>query len=111
MVKPYSVRVENQGDTTTIVLCGEIDLAAGPALRAAVAQVILGEPKARLVFDLTDTTFVDSTAMSALVIACHGASLIGASVRVTSNPLVDRVLEASGVSDLFASAAELAPTG
>ena len=111
MVKPYSVRVERQDGTTTIRLAGEIDLCAGPDVRTAVADVILGEPPARLVFDLTDTTFADSTAANALVLAHHAASLIGASIEVTSNPVVDRVLGASGVSALLGSGSELRATG
>ena len=111
MVKPYSVRVERQDGTTTIHLGGEIDLSAGPDVRTAVAEVVLGDPPTRLVFDLTDTTFADSTAMNALVLAHHAASLVGASIEVTSNPAVDRLLEVSGVSALFGSGSALMATG
>lgn len=101
MVEPYSVRVERREGTATIRLGGAIDLCAGPDVRIAVAEVVLGEPPTRLVVDLSDVTFADSTAMNALVLAHHAAVLVGASIEVTSNPAVDRVLEISGVSSLF----------
>ena len=111
MAELYSVGVERQDGTTTIRLGGEIDLCAGPAVRSAVADVILGEPPTRLVFDLADTTFADSTAMNALVLAHHAALMVGASIEVTSNPVVDRVLEVSGVAAFFGSNQELAAAG
>ena len=111
MGKPYSVRVDSHDGTTTIRLAGEIDAAAGPDVRAAVAGIILGEPPTRLVFDLTDTTFADSTAMNALVLAHHAALMVGASIEVRSNPRVDRMLEISGVAALSDSDSELAAAG
>ena len=111
MVEPYFVRVERQDGTTTIRLGGEIDLCAGPDLRAAIADAIVGERTTRLVLDLTNTTFADSTAISALVLAHHAAMTIGASVEVASNPVVDRVLEVSGVASLFASGPFLRAAG
>ena len=111
MVKPYSVRVDSQCGTTTIVLGGEIDLAAGPEVRATIADVILAEPQTRLVIDLTATTFMDSTAVNALMLAHHAAAKVGASFEVRSNPTVDRVLEVSGVAALLGVGSKLAATG
>jgi anti-anti-sigma factor len=111
MVEPYSVRVERQDGTATIRLRGDIDLCAGPAVRAAVADVVLGEPSTRVVFELTETTFADSMAVGALVLACHAALMVGASIEVASNPMVDRVLDVSGVAAFFGSRSELAAAG
>ena len=103
MDEPYSVRVECDGGTTTIRLAGEIDLSAGPDMRAAVAGLVLGVPPTRVVLDLTDTTFVDSSGIKALLYARDAAARVGASMEVTSNPTVDRVLEVSGVAALLGS--------
>jgi anti-anti-sigma factor len=95
--------VERQEGTATIRLGGDIDGHAGPAVRSAVADVILGEPPARLVFDMADTTFADATAMNALALAHHAALMSGATIEVTSNPMVDRVLESMGMAALLRS--------
>ena len=111
MVELYSVRVERQDGTTTIRLSGEFDLCAGPDLRAVIADVILGEPPTRLVFDMTNTTFADSTTVNALVLAHHAAVMVGASIEVMASPVVRRVLEVSGVASLFGPNSDLAAAG
>ena len=107
----YSVRVERREGTATIRLGGDIDQYAGPAVRSAVADVILGEPSARLVFDMADTTFADPTAMNALTLAHHAALMSGATIEVTSNPMVDRVLERMGMAALLGSRPQLVAAG
>ena len=99
MGEPYSIRVDSHGGMTTISLGGEIDVAAGRSVRAAVADSILVDPRPdRLVIDLTDTTFMDSTGLNALVLARHAARFVGAVLEVTSGPpTVMRVLEISGL--------------
>lgn len=108
MGEAYSVRVESHDGATTIVLDGEIDLVAGPAVRAAVADAVLRFPPKRLVIDLTGTTFMDSTGVNALVLARHVARMVGASIEVMPSPAVARILEVFGLPDF---GAELAPAG
>jgi anti-anti-sigma factor len=99
MGEAYSVRVDSGHRTTTIHLGGEIDIAAGPDIRAAVADAILDKPSpARLVVDLTDTTFLGSTGLGALVLGHHAARFVGAVLEVASGPPnVMRVIERSGL--------------
>jgi len=93
-----SVRVSHHDDTTTIALVGEIDMAVGPELRAAVADATLGDHPLRLVIDLTSTTFIDSVAVSAVVLARHAARLVDADFELTScAPLVARALALGGL--------------
>jgi len=111
MGEQYSVRVESQAGTTTVRLSGEIDLAAGPKVRAVIADVVLGVAPKRLLLDFTDTTFMDSTGVNALVLAHHAATMVGATVELTPSPAVTRILEVSGVSDLFGLVSELPLAG
>ena len=65
-----------------MVVCvtGEVDLAAAPRLRA-VLEPALPDPGGRLVVDLSETTFIDSSALGVLVRALkrlrhHGGDLV-----------------------------------
>jgi len=64
---PYSCAVRRRGDTSEIVLEGELDLAARPALDEVVATALQPGPVARVIVDLTRVTFADSTTMTWLV--------------------------------------------
>jgi anti-anti-sigma factor len=99
MGQPYSIRVDSKDGTTTIRLGGEIDLVAGRNVRAAVADSILGDRPDRLVIDLTDTTFLGSAGVNALVLAHHAAHFVGAALEVTPGPpsVMWVVLEISGL--------------
>jgi anti-anti-sigma factor len=99
MGEPYSIRVDSHDGTTTIRLGGEIDLAAGRTVRTAVADSILGDRPDRLVIDLTETTFLGSTGVSALVLAHHAAHFVGATLEVTPGPpsVMWVVVEISGL--------------
>ena len=93
MGKPYSVQVKRHDGTTTIRLGGEIDAAAGPDVRAAVADSILDRPD-RLVIDLTDLTFLDSTGFHALHYARDATEAVRAALEIIVGPKTPmRVLE------------------
>jgi anti-sigma B factor antagonist len=57
-----------QGDRHTIVLSGEVDLLAVPALEAAVRELCLARVP-EIVLDLRGVTFMDSTGLKATVAA------------------------------------------
>jgi anti-sigma B factor antagonist len=64
----YLTEMGATGEETTIVLGGELDMCAAPALRDALRRAI--EARVRhVIVDLTDATFVDSTAIGALLAA------------------------------------------
>jgi anti-sigma B factor antagonist len=77
---------------TRLVLRGEIDLAARDTLREHIDDVVV--VGRRLILDLTDVTFLDSTGIAAIV----GARQRGALVRVANScHPVRRALEVSGL--------------
>jgi len=63
------------GDAVVVLMEGELDIASAPTLRDELAEVITAEPRPRVVCcDLTEVTFMDSTALSALVFAHETAA-------------------------------------
>jgi anti-sigma B factor antagonist len=55
-----------EGDVAIIAMGGEVDLDASPALRERIFSHIKAGRR-RIVLDLTDVTFIDSTAVGVLV--------------------------------------------
>jgi anti-anti-sigma factor len=60
-----TIRVD-QGDPIAIVVAGDIDIETNHALRRAVAEVLTPEP-ARLVVDLQQVGFMDSSGLAVLL--------------------------------------------
>jgi anti-anti-sigma factor len=92
------------GDAVVVLMEGELDIASAPTLRDELAEVITAEPRPRVVCcDLTEVTFMDSTALSALVFAhetaaAHGQEFCLAGARAS----VHRVLELTQLDQVIA---------
>jgi anti-anti-sigma factor len=71
MGERFDIQVNSQAGTTTLCLSGQIDINAGRAVRGAVADATFGCRPQTLIVDLTDTTFLDSSAITALILARH----------------------------------------
>jgi anti-sigma B factor antagonist len=85
------------GDETTIVLGGELDMRAAPALRDALTRAIERRVK-DLIVDLTDATFVDSTAIGALMQASARVREAGGRLGlICTNRNVLRTVEIAGL--------------
>jgi anti-sigma B factor antagonist len=93
------VGLAERGDTFVLSLAGELDLADAPALREALRRAVERSPK-RLVVDLTEVTFVDSTILGALV---EARSALGRDAFALAAPgrEVRRALEVSGLDRHF----------
>ncbi len=59
----FCVEVDERGATTVIRLFGELDMAGGGALHAALRQALAGGASS-IVLDLTELSFVDSAGLS-----------------------------------------------
>jgi anti-sigma B factor antagonist len=76
---------------------GELDLQAAPALKEALITVI-GEGHLDVVVDMTDVTFLDSTALGVLAGRYRELRARGGSIAVIcNNPNVLETLEIAGV--------------
>jgi anti-sigma B factor antagonist len=60
------VKRAQHGDALVLTLAGEIDLASAAALQAALAEDVTSAG-GKVVVDLTEVTFIDSTALSVLI--------------------------------------------
>jgi anti-sigma B factor antagonist len=85
-----------------VPLHGELDATTSSSLRTSLLDAIQGHPGATIVVDLDDVSFMDSTALGALVGALRLAAASGGSVKVLDpHPRVAKVFELTGLSSLF----------
>jgi len=63
---PFELRSSRTGDVVVVTVSGEIDLATAPEVARALES---GDDASRVVVDLSEVTFLDSSALNALV---HG---------------------------------------
>jgi anti-anti-sigma factor len=95
---PYSCAVHRRGETSEIVLEGELDLAAKPVLDESVAAALEPGPVETLIVDLTRVTFADSTTMTWLVQAEARTTAAGGRLIAVAGPgPVREVLEMTGI--------------
>jgi len=80
---------------------GELDLAAAPRL-ATVLSMAVASPEPAVVLDLASTTFIDSTALGAIMAASNEAETAGKRllVAVADGP-VRRLLEITNLTGRF----------
>jgi anti-sigma B factor antagonist len=92
----FSVAVSFEAGDHVVMVAGEVDMATAPELAAVVRS--LGGPDARLVFDLSSVTFMDSSGLSVIATTLHRLRHGGGSacVRGTS-PFVRQTIKISGL--------------
>lgn len=93
----FAIVVCHEHGRPVVRLSGDFDLLNAPTLADALnALSEVGEH--RVLLDLSDVTFIDSSGVAALLEALHR----GVQVEIAdSSPIVRRVLEVSGVAELF----------
>ncbi|MET8123286.1 STAS domain-containing protein [Micromonospora sp. NPDC005189] len=93
--------VERDGGGACLRLAGELDLSTAPDLTAAIDGLIaVGET--RVLLDLTDLTFCDSTGMAVFVRGDNRAAADGGWLRLTgANGRVERVLQVTGLAEVL----------
>jgi anti-sigma B factor antagonist len=83
-----------------IVVGGELDLNATPELKAAMHEAI-DQGATTLVIDLGGVTFIDSTAIGALLAALNRLRRSGGALEIVcEDERVLRILEIVGIGDL-----------
>ncbi len=97
------IETEQRDDGVVVVVVhGEVDIRTAPELRDCLAQALDGDVK-RLVLDLSDVEFLDSTALSVMVGAHKRLSKTGEPLTVVaSTEPVRRVLSVTGLARVFA---------
>ena len=92
-VNEFSVRVDRDGRAPVVWVSGELDVATSSVLRKCLQD--LGDRA--VVLDLTEVTFLDSSALAVLVWKHKDAGVVLRGVR----PEQMKVLELSGLGDVF----------
>ena len=92
-----SITRADHGDQTVVHLGGEIDVYTAPLVREKLDEQIQGG-RTRLVVDLTDVTFLDSTGLGVLVGRLKLARTRGGSMRLVGKD--DRVLKVFSITCL-----------
>ena len=95
------VTVRKLDGTAVVAVAGEIDVYTSPVLQERLVEV-LRDGFSSIVLDLSEVTFLDSTGLGVLITAlkrCRSAE--GDLVLVTAQPNVLKVLEITGLNDVF----------
>ena len=100
----FAAEVRNEDGEVVVAVRGEIDIVTAPVLWETIAEVI--SDTKRLVVDLSETDFIDSTGLGVLVRALkrlrhHGGDLILRSPRANARKVfhatsLDRVITIEG---------------
>jgi anti-sigma B factor antagonist len=98
----FDVRSEQAGSATVVVCRGELDLYTAPELAAELEAAITAGAR-QVVVDLTGASFVDSTAIGALLRSrARLGARFGTLALVCSDAAVLRAFEVTGLDRLFA---------
>jgi anti-sigma B factor antagonist len=97
---PFSCAVQRRGRTSEILLEGELDLAAKPALDDALVTALEPGPVETVIVDLTRVSFADSTTMTWLVHADTRTAAAGGRLILVAGPgPVRDVLHMTGIDE------------
>ena len=101
--RPVDIEIEHRTEGTWEVLdvAGEVDLSTAPALRSRIDAVV-EEGGRRLVVDLSDVSFMDSSGLSVLVTGFKGMREAGGDMTVVCpNAAIAKVFSITGLDRVF----------
>ncbi len=95
------VTVRKLQGTAVVAVAGEIDVYTSPLLQERLVEV-LREGISSIVLDLSEVTFLDSTGLGVLITGLKRCRSAGGDLSlVTAQPNVLKVLEITGLNDVF----------
>ncbi|HET9720767.1 MAG TPA: STAS domain-containing protein [Solirubrobacteraceae bacterium] len=97
----FEITEHAEGDELLLCLSGELDLASQRRLISRLYQA--GDQRASVILDLSRLSFIDSTGLSAIVLAHQDAERDGWSLRIRPelSPSVRQVFMMSGIGPLL----------
>ncbi len=99
--KDFSVRTEQRGTAAVVIPSGELDIATAPALEHELDRAFETD-SARVVLDLRELEFIDSSGLRTLLIARRRADNAGAHFSlVAGDRALQRTLEIAGIQQIF----------
>ena len=94
-------------DTHVIAVTGEIDLFTAPEFKQRMSQLI-DAGRSRLVVDLTDTTFIDSSSLGVLIGAHRRLKLRGGALLVVcESEAIAKTFKITGLDGVFTLASSV----
>ena len=92
----FEVAISREGTSIRVSLAGELDISTAQSMRNVfVHPEVVGSPVVHV--DLTEATFLDSSALGVLVAACTRVRSAGGTFFMTCGYCVRRVIEISGL--------------
>jgi anti-anti-sigma factor len=90
-------RATDAGGDPLVKLSGELDMASAETLRETVDS-ILGEHPQRIVFELSQLTFMDSSGIAILILASNNVERVEL---LNPQTIVRRVIEVAGLTGIL----------
>ena len=104
------LKVEHRGPACLVLLNGELDLASAPPLREVLAGLLGEDRPERLVLDLSDLLYVDSTGLSVFVSAHKRAAATGVEFSlINPNSSVRKLFQITALDQVFDIQASVQP--
>ncbi len=98
-----AIAVDDRPPDTVVSVGGELDLTTAPELLQALTRLV-DDGYHHLIVDLTGLDFCDSSGLSVLVRVKNRLDEVGGDVTLAgATPIVERVLEVSGLAEVFGS--------
>ncbi|HEY5384528.1 MAG TPA: STAS domain-containing protein [Acidimicrobiales bacterium] len=97
-----NLKVLQAGQETLVSLGGELDLSSAPALRELLAGTFEDDRQRRIVLDLTDLIYLDSTGLSIFVTAHKRAAATGMEFCLANpNPSIGQLFKITALDHFF----------
>lgn len=100
-MNPFDMRTDVRGETATVHLTGDLDVAAAPDVRDQIVRLV-SEGRNHIVFDCGALEFIDSTGLGVLIGARARCLAANGAVTLTGvKPALQRLLTVTGIDGLF----------
>ena len=98
----FAVSAQPQGDSIAVIsIQGEVDVYTAPKLREEIHRR-LDQGETRVVADLTNVAYMDSSGLGVLIGALKRSREEGGDLIVAApNPRISRILDVTGLSKIF----------
>jgi anti-anti-sigma factor len=91
--------IDRAGDSCTVLMSGELDLASSGLLDTAIAELCADGAK-RVVLEMGELAFMDSTGLRAVLVGAELCKVGGAELLIgRTSGQVERLFEVSGVGE------------
>jgi anti-sigma B factor antagonist len=101
MLTRFGLQHDDHGPVSAVTVSGELDLSSAPQFRTMVRE-LMGRGVRILTVDLSDTEFIDSSGLGALLWAEHRLQAVGGELVVThAKSTVERSFRLAGLDAML----------